>query len=506
MLARGVERLNRLLALTLGPAQGRVAVAGASAAELLDDASAVSKQVLSLGNSLEDIGHQCLRSALTGLYERTQDGIATCSVLTAAILKQAAPLLAFGHHPAALQRDLQVVHERARELLRRLAWTIDTPDEIAGVLRTANLPPELAAIVAEIVDAIGTGGTLLVEETRQIGLAHEYIRGGRWSSGVASPGFLGGEPHQVTIREPSILITDHSLVTVEDAVAVLEAAAGARSLLLIAPSFSDAVVGLLLANRETGRFESILAVKAPHSVHSGAGQLEDIAVMTGGRFIPVELAGGLRTLSPGDFGRAERAWASRSAFGVVGGCGTPRMMQQRASELRTRARSESDPPRKAHLSARAGNLTGLSALVRVGTGARGGPTVRQVERAAAIARAALDSGVVAGGGAALALVGQSLACEFRGNEHEAGAMALARALAAPMTAIVAQTGREPGALLHHLAANGDAFDVRAGGWVNARDAGLADPLATIEGALDVAVSTARSILSTDVLIGRHAAR
>jgi chaperonin GroEL len=506
VLARGVERLNRLLCLTLGPAQGRVAVTGASAAELLDDASQVSKQVLSFGNSLEDIGHQCLRSALAGLYERTQDGLATCSVLTAAILKQTAPLLAFGHHPASLQRDLRVAHERAREMLRQRAWVIDTPDEIAAVLRTANTQPAVAEIAAEIVDAIGADGALLVEETRQIGLAHEYIRGGRWSTGIASPALLGGEPHQATIREPSILITDHPVTVMTDAVAVLEAASGARSVLLIAPSFSDDVVALLLANRNEGGFESILAVKAPRSVHSGAGQLEDIAVMTGGRFIPIEHAGGLRAVSPADFGRAERVWASRSAFGIVGGSGAPAAMHQRASELRAQARGESDPPRKAHLSARAGNLTGLSALVRIGTGSRGGPTVRHVERAAAIARSALASGVVAGGGTALALVGQTIACEFRGNTHEAGATALARALAAPMTTIVGQTGREPGALLDRLSPNGDAFDIQKGCWVNARDAGLADPLATMEGALDVAVSTACSILSTEVLIGRRAAR
>lgn len=505
-LTQGVKQLNRLLSLTLGPTQGRVAIYGASAAELLDDASLLSKQVLSLGDSLENVGHQCLRGALAELYERTRDGIATCSVLTEAILRHTAPLLAFGHHPASLQRAIRAAHGCASDLLRQRAWTIDLPEEIAGVLRTANMPPLVAETVAEIVDAIGPDGALIVEETRQIGMAREYIRGGRWSSGIASPSLLGHEPHQVMIREPWMLITDHPITATPDAVAILEAASHARSLLLIAPKFSDEVMALLLANRDKGQLESILAVKAPHSIHSGAQQLEDIAVMTGGRFLPVEIPGALRAISPGDFGRSERAWASRSAFGIIGGAGAPDLMQQRASELRARARSESDPPRKAHLTSRAGNLTGVSALVRVGAGARGGPTVRQVERAAAIARAALSSGVVEGGGTALALVGQSIASEFRGSEHEIGAAALSRALSAPMAAIIGQTGREPGLLLDDLSPNGKAFDVQTKSWVSARDAGLADALATVEGALDVAVSTALSILSTDVLIGRQAGR
>ncbi len=428
------------------------------------------------------------------------------AVLTHAILKQTAPLLAFGHHPVSLQRDIRLAHKVASDCLRRQAWTIGEPDEIAAVIRTANLPSEVAEIVAEIVDTIGADGALIVEETRLPGIAHEYIRGGRWSSGVASPGFLGQEPNQIIVREPSILVTDHPVENASDAVAILEAGSGSRSLLLIAPRFSDDVVALLLANRDKGGFESIVAVKAPHSVHSGTQQLDDIALMTGGRFLPREVQGALRSVTRGDLGRTERAWASRSAFGIVGGAGDARALRQRSAEVRAQARGERDPARKSHLNTRSGNLTGLSALIRVGTGARDGPTDRQVERAATIARMAFESGVVAGGGAALARAGRFVAREFCGGEHEVGAKALARALAAPMETIIANTGRAPGMLLDDLPAHGDVFDVRTGRWVSPRTTGIADPLAVVEGALEVAVSTALMVLSTDVLIGRSAER
>jgi chaperonin GroEL len=124
-----------------------------------------------------------------------------------------------------------------------------------------------------------------------------------------------------------------------------------------------------------------------------------------------------------------------------------------------------------------------------------------VERAVAIARAALASGVVEGGGSALARVSRSVAREFRGGEHEVGAVALANALAAPMETIIRQSGQEPGPLLHSMTDHDDVFDVRSGSWVSARDTGLADPLAVVEGALEVAVSTALMMLSTDVLMG-----
>lgn len=506
ILARGIERLNRLLSLTLGPERGRIAVNGISAAELLDDAALLSKRALSFSDSLEDVGHQCLRDALEGLYERTKDGLATCSVLTNAILKQTAPLIAFGHHPVTVQRDIRRAHAVARAWLRESAWTIDDPTEIAAVIRTANLPADVAEIVGEIVDAIGADGAIVVEETRQAGIASEYIRGGRWTSGVASPSFLGQEPTQVIVRNPSILVTDLPVESAPDAVAVLEAASGSRSLLLIAPRFSDEAVAVLLANRDKGGFESVVAVKAPHSVISGTQQLDDIALMTGGRFLPREDEGALRSVSRGDLGRAERAWVSRSAFGIIGGAGDARAMRQRAADLRTQARDERDSVRKAHVSARAGNLTGLSALVRVGTRVTGGPTTRQIERAAAIAGMAIRSGVVAGGGAALARAGRVVAQECCGSDYETGAMALAKALAAPMETIIAQAGREPGLLLNSLPASGDVYEVRTGSWVSARETGLADPLAVVDGALDVAVSTALMVLSTDVLIGKRAGR
>lgn len=477
---------------------------GASGTELLDAAAMLSMRALSFGDSLEDVGHQCLRASLGGLYERTKDGIATCSVLTHAILMQTAPLLAYGHHPVSLQRDIRLAHEFARECLRRRAWVIDDPDETADVIRTANLPSEVAVMVAEIFDTIGSEGALLVEETRHLGIASEYIRGGRWSHGVASPNFLGQEPNQVIVRAPSILVTDQPMETIPEAVAVLDAASGSRSLVLIAPAFSDAVVALLLANQTHGGIESIIAVKAPLSVQSGSQQLDDIALMTGGRFLPRDDPHALQSVSPSDLGHAERAWASRSAFGIVGGAGDVRAINQRVAGLRALARIEDDPVRKTHLSVRAGNLAGLSALVRVGSGARGGPTAREIERAAATARAALDSGVVEGGGVALARAGQAVARDFRGSEHEVGAMALSRALAVPMAKIIEQTGRESGPLINCLSTNNEVvFDVLKNRWVNAREAGLADPLTVVEGALDVAVGTASMVLSTDVVIGRR---
>ncbi len=502
LLARGVERLNRLLSLTLGPTRGRIAVQGASAADLLDDAALLNKQLPSFGDSVENAGHQCLRGALEQLYGRTQDGIATSSVLTHAILSQVAPLLAFGHHPVVVQRQIRAAHQSARDELRRHAWSIESPAEIAAVLHTANVPPDLAAITAEIVDSIGPDGTILIEETRQNGLAREYIRGGRWNRGVASPSFLGLEPNQVNLRSPLVLITDRPLTAVADVVAVLEIAAGAPSLLLIAPSFSDHVVSVLLANRRPESFESIVAVKAPHSVLSGSQQLEDIALMTGGRFLPKEDVGALRAISREDLGRAERAWASRSAFGLAGGGGEPDRLRARAAELRALARGETDPAKRTHFSTMAGNLAGLSALVRVGTGTPGANTTRQVERAAAIARAALADGVVEGGGVALARAGQFAARASGRSEDQAGAIAFGRALAAPMSTILKHAGREPGPLLDRLSTTTGVFDVTLDRWVDARETTLADPLAVVEGALDAAVSTALMVLSTDVLIAQ----
>jgi chaperonin GroEL len=496
-LIGGVTHLADLLRLTLGPCTPRIAVANGSI-DLLDDSALLSKQLLTTGSREANAGHQMLRSALIGLDEWVSDGVATCAVLTAALLAEAQPLLAAGYHPVEISRGIRAAHEWVARDLTEQAWEIDTPREIAGVLRAANLPDNVAGMLAEIVDTVGADGSVVIEETRKTGIEHEYVRGGRWNTGLASPLLMPEGEIRVIAHAPRVLVTAALLTDAAAVTGLLDLLMkqNATSALLIAPEFSAEVIALLRANTPHP-FLHLLAVTAPTSVRSGTAVLEDLALLCGARFIPAEDG---NRVSASDFGGAGQAWATRSAFGVLNGNGDPQQLQERVRALRARAQEERDAGMRAHLLERAGTLSGVSALVRVGipngAGKKLGGSPRSLERGLETARHALRSGVVPGGGCALACSALRLPTD------DVGARVIARALSAPLRAILRNAGVMDHRVMGELGEQGagDVYDARARGWGDARVLGLADPLHTVRSALDAAISTASLVLSTDTLV------
>lgn len=496
-LIGGAARLADLLRLTLGPGTPRIAVANGSV-DLLDDSALLSKHLLNTSSREMNAGHQMLRSALIELDERVSDGVATCAVLIAALLAEAQPLLAAGYHPVELSLGIRAAHDWVVADLAEQARPIDTPDEIAGVLRSANLSREIAEMLAEILDTVGADGSVVIEETRRFGIEHEYVRGGRWNSGLASPLLLADGAIRAIAHLPRVLVTAASLTDAAAVAAMLDLLTkqNTTSALLIAPEFSPEVIALLRSNMPHP-FLHLLAVTAPTSVRSGTSVLEEIALLCGARFIPREDGG---RITASDFGAAGQAWATRSAFGVLNGQGDPQQLQDRVRALRFRAREERDTGHRSHLLERAGALSGLSALVRVGipggAGNRLSGSPRSLERGLETARHALRSGVVSGGGVALARSARRL------PDDNVGARVVARALDAPLRAILRNNGIEEHRVLGELAErpDGQAYDAREHRWIDARQSGIVDPLHMVRSALDVAISTALLVLSTDTIV------
>lgn len=508
-LMEGIENLDKVLRLTLGPTSNRVGVASTSgnySVELLDDAITLSHRILELPDPFEDMGSQILRKALDELSGRTRDGAASCSVLTHAILQRANPLLAAGHHPGVIIEGLRAGLNWVVSDLNRHVWPIDTIEEIEAVILTATSDVQLASIISEILDTIGPEGSLIVEETRHAGIAHEYVQGARWSGGQISPSLMIDTEAQIRARSPFILVSAAPLTTSKQIIPLLEVVAGtsSRSLMLIAPEYSDEVIGLLVANRQQNIVTSIIAVKTPQSIHYGSQILEDISILVRGRLFRKEESQALQSITIDDLGRATRVWASRSAFGIIGGIGDREKIGLRVRAIRSQARSEGDTVKSSKLSERAGNLTGLSALVRVETPARDrrSRSTRAVEKAAAIARQAIRHGVVSGGGVALARCASRLNDQFVNSPYELGAKVLAHALTEPMKVIVENAGLQSGPILNRAQtqSNSRAYNVITGMWVDCSESGLIDSWSVVRTSLEVAVSTATMVLSTDVLV------
>ena len=462
--------------------------------------------MLELPHPFEDMGSQLLRKALDELSGRVGDGAATCSVLTHALLDRACPLLAAGHHPVSIIEGLQA----GRGLGHRGASPAGT-GRLTIWRRFARWygPPRgdehVALLIAEILDTIGAEGSLVVEETRHVGLAHEYVQGGRWGGGQASPSLMADSETQILAQSPAILVSAVPLTAARQLVSLLErvATTDSRNVMLIAPAYSDEVIGLLVVNRQHAKLNTVIAVKAPRSIHYEFQILEDISAMMGGRLFLEGESDGLQSLTADDLGRATHAWVSRSAFGIVGGSGDREKIGRRVRAIRAQARAEADPVKRRQLSERAGNLTGLSALVRVEMPIRGRNAGRQdVEKAAAVARQALLHGVVVGGGAALASCADRVRDQFVNTPQDLGAAVLSHALAEPIRVILENAGVPPGPIVQRLRTQRDvqAYDVLTGKWDSGAVSELIDPWPVVEAALEAAVSTATMVLSTDVLV------
>jgi len=511
-LLRGVEQMVALLAPTLGPVPRTVAVAptvGSDPPEVLDDAATIARRTIELSDPFENAGAMLVRSVVLEAVEGAGDGGATTAVLLRALLHGACRQVAAGANVVALSRGIQRGLERVKAALEQQAWQIDGPEEIARIAAQGVGDDDLAVTIGEIVDTVGPDGIVLVQEGRTTETTHEYVDGVRWDGGYLSAYLLAPGESTGRVVEPRILLTDQPITRTEQLVPVLEAcvAAGEPRLVVIAPELSDAALALLLANRDRGTLEGALAILAPSLGYQRTGILEDLAAITGGRCLRAEFGDQLEQVTLADLGTARQVWATRQAFGVVGGRGDRAVIRRRVEEVRAElAAGQDDPYVRSKVRERLAKLIGTGVTIQVGA-----PTARarellkqRVEAALTTSRLALEQGVVAGGG--MGLLGCARALDGLGvaGDEALGVRCLQQALAAPLRTIAENAGLDGRALVRQARTQeGRAFDIVRRRWDDARDGGVVDPLGVTLNALDAAVSAATTMLRVEVLIRRR---
>jgi chaperonin GroEL len=511
-LIRGIDRMAGLVAPTLGPIAGTVAIESlvSPTPEVLDHGATIARRTIQLADPFEDMGGMLVRDLLREVFERVGDGTATTAVLTRALSHGLERYLASGGNARQIEQGLQCALEVAVAELDRLARPIEGAAAIAHVVAAVVHQQRIAEIVGEVLATTGPDGAVVVEGGEAFETTFEYLEGARWSEGLVSEVFLSAGQTTLRLLEPRILITDCALDRPEQLLPVLEAcvAAGERRLFVVAPELSEAVVGLLAVNVERGVFEAVAAVRAPLTGDDRAAVLADLAVISGARCVQAA-AGGLRTFASADLGWARQAWATRQAFGIVGGRGGRGALRERVAEARAElSRLGRDPHRRKTLQQRIGRLDGLGALIRVGaaTPLERDELLMRTEAAVTAARLALQSGVVPGGGSALLACATAIeARPLTDDDRVAGAL-LARALCAPMRTIAFNAGwREPGAIVDEARRRGPdwSFDVVRGSWLRFDQAALVDPLAVVQTALETSISAACTAATTGALVRRR---
>jgi chaperonin GroEL len=516
-LLRGMEQMTSLLRPTLGPLPRTVAITsllGSQPPEILDSAATIARRTIQLKDPFEDMGGMLIRHLAWRVFERVGDGAATAAVLAQALVQAGARYVAAGGNPVAVKRGMECGLAAAVAELRRQARIIDGPAEIASVVAGILRSSDLAAMLGEVVDAVGAEGAIQIEDAQGTQTVHEYMDGVRWNEGFMSSFLL--RPDEATLTRmlnPRVLVTDWPLERAEQLLPTLEACVGAgeRSLFVVAPDIRDSAVGLLVANRERGVLEGAVAVRAPSVGVQRAQILEDLAIITGGHCISQERHDRLADVTLDDLGRARQAWATRFAFGILGGQGNRAAIRGRIAEARAELRTVGDDVfATAKIQERIGKLAGTAVTIHVGAASKAeqADLKLRIEAAVKSARSALQDGVVPGGGAALLACVPALEAMQLGGDEAVGVAALAQALAEPMRAIARNAGFEAGPIVDHarrscgLKEKVTVFDVVRGEWVDPWSAGLVDPLEVVVAALETSVSTATLALTAEVLVRR----
>lgn len=288
-LLRGMEQMTDLLRPTLGPVSGVVAIAGAtgtSTPEVLNNAAVIARRTIQLDDPFQDMGAMLVRQLAWGVSEDAGDGAASAAVICCEIVRLAHLHVAAGENPMVLKRGMERGLPLALNALRKQAREVQLPGELARMVAGTLHEPELARMIGEITETVGPAGAIRIEDGNRAETIYDYVQGSRWESGCVSSSLLPEGWREAVLESPRILVADSNL-TAADVLHVLElcVAAKVRSLLIIAPTLSDAAIALLNVNRERGVMVGAIAVKAPAHGPQRDEILEDIAAITGSRRI-----------------------------------------------------------------------------------------------------------------------------------------------------------------------------------------------------------------------------
>jgi chaperonin GroEL len=505
-LWRGIDQLATAVRITLGP-RGRSVVldrAHGLMPAITRDGIAVAQE-LELPDPFENMGVQMLREVALRTGQEAGDGTSTATVLAHKIVGDGFAALMAGGNPVALRRGIAAAVTAALAVLAEQSRPLDGERDIARVAALAAGDPQLGELIAQAIRAVGPHGVITVEEGQGLGVTLEVVDGTRFSGGYASPYFVtDADSMEVALDHPLVLVVDGVLTRPPDIVPALElATAQERPLLCVCEDIETDALAVMVVNRLRGTAPGV-AVKAPGTGAARRELLEDLALVTG-----ATLLGPATGIPPGavrveHLGRAVRATATADHSTVLRGGGRNERVRARMSELERELRSAEAPSEREHLQARLARLAGVVAVVRVGapTDVEREARRSQVEDALAATRAAVEEGIVPGGGVALLRAAARLESLSLKPLEAMGRDIVAAALAEPARQIAMNAGAEGDAVILRLR-SGDrwfGFDALTGEYGALDVAGIVDPAKVARCALQNAGALGGLVLTTDALV------
>ncbi|WP_191060253.1 chaperonin GroEL [Geminicoccus harenae] len=507
-MLRGVEILANAVKVTLGP-KGRNVVIEKSfgAPRITKDGVTVAKEI-ELSDKFENMGAQMVREVASKTNDMAGDGTTTATVLAAAIVREGAKSVAAGMNPMDLKRGIDLAVEAVVADLKTRAKKVTTSEEIAQVgTISANGDTEIGKMLAEAMQKVGNEGVITVEEAKSLDTELDVVEGMQFDRGYLSPYFItDSEKMRATLEEPYILIHEKKLSTLQPLLPVLEAVVqSGRPLLIIAEDVEGEALATLVVNKLRGGLK-IAAVKAPGFGDRRKAMLEDIAILTAGQVVSEDLGIKLENVTLEMLGKAKRVVINKEDTTIVDGAGNKDEIQGRISQIKAQIEETSSDYDREKLQERLAKLAGGVAVIRVGGATEVEVKERKdrVDDAMNATRAAVEEGVVAGGGTALLYAIKALdSLNPSNSDQKVGVEIVRKALQAPARQIAENAGVDGSIVIGKIAESSDAnfgFDAQSHEYGNLVSKGIIDPVKVVRHALQDAASVAGLLITTEAMI------
>ncbi|MFT3834026.1 MAG: chaperonin GroEL [Micropruina sp.] len=505
-LERGVDILANTVKVTLGP-KGRYVVLDKKwgAPTITNDGVTVAKEV-ELTDPYENLGAQLAKEVATKTNDVAGDGTTTATVLAQALVHEGLRAVASGANPVGLKRGIEAAVEAVSDRLRELAREVDDTDDMANVATISARDAEIGRLIADAFDKVGKDGVITVDESQTFGTELEFTEGMQFDKGYLSPYFVTDpERMEAVLDDPYILINQGKISSMNDLLPLLEKVIGAGgTLFVVAEDVDGEALSTLVVNKIRGTFTSV-AVKAPAFGDRRKAMLEDIAILTGGKVVAPEVGLKLDQVGLDVLGRARRIVVTKDNTTIVDGAGAHEEVSGRVAQLHAEiARTDSDWDRE-KLQERVAKLAGGVCVIKVGaaTEVELKEKKHRIEDAVSATRAAIEEGIVAGGGSALIHAAKVLDGGLGKSGDEAtGVSIVAKAVVEPLRWI-AENGGEPGYVIVSKVAElqpGQGYNAATGEYGDLLSAGVIDPVKVTRSALANAASIAALLLTTETLV------
>ena len=505
-LYEGVKKLNDAVKVTMGPRGRNVLIQKSfGAPSITKDGVSVAKEI-ELKDTIENMGAQLVKEVASKTADQAGDGTTTATVLAHAIFKEGLRNITAGANPMEVKRGMDKAAEAIIVELKKMAKAVKDKKEIAQVATiSANSDTVIGELIAEAMEKVGKDGVITVEEAKGIQDELDVVEGMQFDRGYLSPYFVTNpEKMQTVLESPFILLYDKKISNLKDLLPVLEQVQKTgRPLLLIAEDIDGEALATLVVNKLRGVL-NIAAVKAPGFGDRRKAMLEDIAILSGGEVISEELGRTLESAVLTDLGQATRIVIDKDNTTIVNGSGNKAKIDARVAQIKAQIGETSSDYDKEKLQERLAKLSGGVAVIKVGAATETAMKEKKdrVDDALSATKAAVEEGIVIGGGSALLLANSKIKLNLTGDEA-IGAEIVTRALKAPLKQIAENAGFDAGVVANNVLTSNKAnygFNAATGEYVDMFEAGIVDPVKVSRIALQNAVSVASLLLTTEATI------